>query len=264
MAKRNLVVVMTVCLALCVCGRAVAQVTGKKSEETKPDIGKAAKEMKAAKGFHFKAETSVKAPGMPGDTGQGKQTINGQGINPALAHGTSGDGHEVASTTKTSFVKLSNTDKWITPPSDDARVVALIELVRFPFHAMREFDRLKKTAKASEEEKVGEIDCWVMKCDADKDYVKAAVHRIIKAFGETPVPLNDSMIDWKATSIVFKMWIGKDKNLPLKFSRSANVSFKTPMGSGSMTEETSAEIDFESALEDKLPADVLKKLGPNK
>ncbi len=264
MVKKSPVFVLAICVVLYVCGQLAAQAAGKKPEEAKPDIAKAVKEMKAVKGFHFTAETSVKAPGMPGDTGQGKQTIDGQGITPALAHGTSGDGHEAASTTKTSLVKLSNTDKWTTPPTGDAQILALVELVRFPFHAMLEIDRLKKTAKTGGEEKIGEVDCWVVEFPADKEYVKAAVHRIVKAFGESPVPINDSMIDWKTTSIVFKVWIGKDKNLPLKFARNANVSFKTPMGSGSMTEETSAEMDYESAIEDKLPADVLKKLGPNK
>ncbi|MDQ7780349.1 MAG: hypothetical protein RDV41_11690 [Planctomycetota bacterium] len=264
MVAKKLVSIL-VCLATFLAATLVcAQSGGKRPEEPKPDIAKAAKEMRAAKGFVFNAKSALEAPGMPAEAGQNAVTLDGTAVNPALVHATSGDGPEIASTSKTSLVKQQGSDKWTAPASSDSRTFAMLELARFAFHAMQEIERLARSAKKLDDEKIGEADCWKLECPADKEYVKKTVQRIIKGVGDSPVPLDASMVDFAKSTSVFNIWISKDASLPLKLARNTTVAIRTPMGSGTVKEVSSVEVEYPTEVEVTLPQDVLKKLGPNK
>lgn len=231
-------------------------------------LQKTVKQSTAQEGYHFRLKSvsaAAQATGGKGGNLDGKGLYKKSGGYAHLEDATAGEmwfkGRKI-------LIKQPGDDKWKSPDSLGPMGSMVSRLIRTPNEIAEDMLKVSGTAKMESDEKVDEIDCWVVSAVGDKDsvkeYVKAQLDKM-EGFGK----LAGGAFDTDKAEISYKAWIGKDDGLLYRIENKATIPTKPGnagfmgMGAGMNIDQTTTAdyLLYNKDLDLEVPAAVKTKLG---
>lgn len=231
-------------------------------------LQKAVKLSTAQEGYHFRLKSvsaAAQAAGGKGGNLDGKGLFKKAGGYAHLEDATAGEmwfkGRKI-------MIKQPGEDKWKSPDSLGPMGSMLSRMIRTPNEIAEDMLKVAGTAKMEADEKVDEIDCWVVSAVGDKDavkeYIKGQLEKM-EGFGK----LAAGAFDTDKGEISYKAWIGKDDGLIYRIENKSMIPTK-PGGGGFMGMGAGMNIDqtttadyllYNKDLDLEVPAVIKTKLG---
>ncbi len=244
-------------------------------KDAKGYLQKAVKATVSQEGYHFSLKSSSQAAaaagGMAGGKGGGGPSgLDSKGISrkTGVVNLTDGGIGEIWMKGRKVLVKQNGQNEWKVPESLGPAGAAITRLLRTPNDIAEDMVRLAGSAKNDGEEKIEEIDCWVVGTVGDKAAIDAYVKQLReRAGGLATMFLGAAQFDTDKAELTYKAWIGKSDGFLYRIENKANVPLKgggNPLlgGGGGVDQSTTVDyLAYNTDLNTEVPAEVKRKLG---